>query len=200
MAQTEKAHLIQLVKIGQKQLDMDDESYRAMLKRLTNKISATKCTLVELHKVIHELQQKGAKIRWFPRKGMQATDYSPVSGSQPVKSDIVHKIRAVWINMGKDGFLADRSEQALVKTIRTMLNRGRQKQGKTLLLVHLHTLNQPQAIRVLEALKSWHKREMVQHLENRCWITDKKTGKYLNLRKTSYDYVCNLYAEWKYKL
>lgn len=164
MAQSEKAHLIRLVKIGQKQLNMADEDYRAMLKRLTNKTSATKCTLVELHKVFHELKQKGANIRWFPRKGMKAEDYSPTTYSQEVKTEIAHKIRAIWIKMGKEGFLRDRSEQALTKTIRTMLNRGRQKRGDTLLLVYVHTLNQRQAIQVLEALKSWHKREMLNAL------------------------------------
>lgn len=198
--QSEKSRLIQLVKIGQNQLGMDDFSYRAMLQRLTNKSSSTKCTVVELHKIIHELQQKGAKIRWYPKKAMKPDDYSPETYGQSVKSDIAHKIRAIWINMGKDGFVADRSEKGLNKFIQSMLNRGRKKKGKTLLLVYAHTLNQRHAMQVLEALKSWHKREMIEHLEAHCWITEKKTGNPLDLRKTSYDHVNNLYKEWKHKL
>ena len=198
--QSEKPRLIQLIKIGQNQLGMDDFSYRAMLKRLTNKPSSTKCTIVELHKIIYELQQKGAKIRWYPKKSMKSADYSPATYEQEVKSDIAHKIRAVWINMGKDGFLADCSEKGLNKFIQSNLNRGRKKKSETLLLVYVHTLNHHQATQVLEALKGWHKREMIDRLEDRCWIKDKNTGEHIDLRKTSYNYVTNLYMEWKDKL
>lgn len=161
-----RAKMIQMVKIGQKQLGMDDYSYRAMLQRLTGKSSATKCTIHELSKVLFELKEKGAKLAWFgvAKSGMKPTAYSPVTGSQAVKSEIAHKIRAVWIEMSKHGFLEDRSEQALNKFIRNMLNRGRKKRGECLLLVYVHTLDQRQAIQVLEALKSWHKREMVKTL------------------------------------
>lgn len=198
--QNEKSRLIQLIKIGQKQIGMDDDSYRIMLKRLTNKTSSTKCSVVELYRIVHELKQKGAKITYFPRKPLKPNEYSATTGSQTVKSEIAHKIRAVWINMGKDGFLADRSERGLNKFIQSMLNRGRKKKGETLLLVYVHTLNQQHATQVLEALKSWHKREMIEHLEAHCWITEKKTGNPLDLRKTSYDHVNNLYKEWKHKL
>lgn len=161
MTTTEKKRLIQLVKIGQKQLNICDEDYRAMLKRLTNKTSSTKCTLLDLHKVIHELQQKGAKIAWFPRKKMTATDYSPATGEQAVKSEIAHKIRAIWIQMGRQGFLADRSEKALNHFIRKILNKGR---DNIFILAYVHTLSDKNATRIVEALKSWHKRLMLAEL------------------------------------
>lgn len=148
----DKAKLIQLVKIGQKQLNMDDDSYRAMLKRLTNKTSATKLTVVELHNVIHELQRKGAKITFFARRGTKPTNYSPATGERPVKSEITHKIRAVWIEMGKAGMLRDSSEQALNAYARKVFK------NRPTLLLNVGALNSQEATQLLEMLKQWQKR------------------------------------------
>lgn len=155
----DKAKLIQLVKIGQNQLNMDDDSYRAMLKRLTNKTSATKLTTVELHKVIHELQQKGAKITFFARKPLTPTACSPATGERPVKSDITHKIRAVWIEMGKAGMLRDSSEQALNAYARKVFK------NRPTLLLNVGALNSQEATQLLEMLKQWQKRVAKQRGE-----------------------------------
>lgn len=122
---TDKAKLVQLVHIAKQQLNIDDESYREMLKRLTNKTSSTKCTIVELHKVLHELQGKGAKVKFFAKKTKNLTAYSPATDDAKVKSEIAHKIRAVWITMGKHGFLHDPSEQALNAYVRKVINKNR---------------------------------------------------------------------------
>lgn len=190
-----KSKMIQMVKIGQKQLGMDDYSYRAMLERLTGKTSTTKCTISELSKVLFELKQKGAKLAWFgvAKSAMKPTAYSPATGSQAVKSDITHKIRAVWIEMGKHGFLEDRSEQALNKFIRNMLNRGRAKRGECLLLVYVHTLEQRQATQVLEALKSWHKRQMVSHYDAVLAQSNRAT---VALKNEPYEVVRANYNRW----
>lgn len=155
----DKSKLIQLVKIGQNQLNMSDESYRAMLKRLTNKASATKLTIVELHKVIHELQQKGAKITFFAKRGSKPTTYSPMTGERPVKSEITHKIRAVWIAMGKAGMLRDSSEQALNTYARKVFK------NRPTLLLNVGALNSQEATQLLEMLKQWQKRVAKQRGE-----------------------------------
>lgn len=148
----EKPKLIQLVKIGQNQLNMCDEDYRTMLKRLTNKTSATKLTIVELHKVIHELQQKGAKITFFAKKGAKPTAYSSATGERPVKSEISHKIRAVWIQMSKDGLLRDSSEQALNAYARKVFR------NRPIIPLNVGALNTKEATQLLEMLKQWQKR------------------------------------------
>lgn len=155
----DKPKLIQLIKIGQNQLNMDDDSYRAMLKRLTNKTSATKLTVVELHKVIHELQQKGAKITFFPKRGSKPQDYSPATGERPVKSEITHKIRAVWIEMGNSGMLRDSSEQALNAYARKIFK------NRPTLLLNVGALNSQEATQLLEMLKQWQKRVAKQRGE-----------------------------------
>ncbi|AGH38997.1 Mu-like prophage FluMu protein gp16 [Bibersteinia trehalosi USDA-ARS-USMARC-189] len=148
----EKPKLIQLVKIGQNQLNMCDEDYRTMLQRLTNKKSATKLTVVELHKVIHELQQKGAKITLFARKKAKPSDYSPATGERPVKSEITHKIRAVWIAMGKAGMLRDSSEKALNIYARKVFKH------RSPMLLNVGALDDREATQLLEMLKKWQKR------------------------------------------
>ena len=179
---SEKSRLIQLIKIGQNQLGMDDFSYRAMLKRLTNKTSSTKCTVVELHKIIHELKQKGAKITYFARKSTQPTAYSPATGEQAVKTQIIHKIRAIWINMGKDSLLKDPSEKGLNAYMRKVINKNR-----PILVLNVQSLNQYDASRLLEILKKWHKRVMIERIEG-------KTGDKMP-KKISYDNVVEYYKE-----
>ncbi|EER46139.1 E16 protein [Actinobacillus minor NM305] len=155
----DKSKLIQLIHIAKSQLNIDDFSYREILKRLTNKTSSTKCTVVELHKVLHELQGKGAKVKWFAKRGEKPTAYSPATGEVKVKSEIAHKIRAVWIQMGKHGFLRDASEKALNAYMRKVMN-----QGKTVLTLNVGALKGDEASRFLEILKKWHKRVMVKAL------------------------------------
>ncbi|ANF61632.1 hypothetical protein A6041_04720 [[Haemophilus] ducreyi] len=159
---TDKAKLIQLIHIAKSQLNVDDSSYREILKRLTNKESSTKCTVVELHKVLHELQKKGAKVKWFAKKTKKPTAYSPATGETPVKSEIAHKIRAVWISMGKHGFLKDSSEQALNAYVRKIINKNR-----TVLVLNVGALDANDASRILEILKQWHIRVMKKTLEEK---------------------------------
>lgn len=51
--------LIAKIHVGQSQLQMDNDSYRALLQRLTKKNSCTEMTLVELEAVLKELKRLG---------------------------------------------------------------------------------------------------------------------------------------------
>ena len=179
---SEKAKLIQLIHIGKQQLNMDDFSYREMVKRLTNKTSSTKCTIVELHKILHELQQKGAKVKWFAKRGTKSTAYSPATGEIKVKSEIAHKIRAVWIQMGKQGFLQDGSEKALNSYMRKVMNKG-----KSVLALNVGALNGNDASRFLEILKRWHRRVMLKAISEK--------GYELGDPEASYDTVTEYFNE-----
>ena len=179
---TEKAKLIQLIHIGKQQLAMDDFSYREMVKRLTNKTSSTKCTVVELLKILHEMQQKGAKVKHFAKRGAKPTAYSPATGEVKVKSEIAHKIRAVWIQMGKHGFLADSSEKALNSYMRKVINKG-----KSVLVLNVGALNGNDASRFLEILKRWHRRVMLKAISEK--------GYELGDPKASYDAVTEYFNE-----
>ncbi|EEY08704.1 gp16 family protein [Mannheimia haemolytica] len=149
---TNKTKLIQLIHIAKSQLNMDDLSYRELLKRLTNKTSSTKCTVMELHKVLHELQTKGAKVKYFAKKARKSTAYSPATGETTVKSQITHKIRAVWITMAKQGFLRDGSEKALNSYARKLFAK------RDPILLNVGALSDKEAAKLLEILKKWHAR------------------------------------------
>ncbi len=179
---TDKPKLIQLIHIAKSQLNLDDFTYREILKRLTNKESSTKCTVVELHKVLHELQKKGAKVKWFAKSTKKATAYSPATSETPVKSEITHKIRAIWIQMGKHGFLRDASEKALNAYMRKIINKNR-----SVLVLNVGALDVNDASQLLEILKKWHKRVMmkaIDEVEKTEWEP-----------KTSYERVLEYYEE-----
>lgn len=181
---SEKAKLIQLIHIGKQQLNMDEFSYREMVKRLTNKTSSTKCTVVQLLKILHEMQQKGAKVKHFAKRGATPTAYSPATGEVKVKSEISHKIRAVWIQMGKQGFLQDGSEKALNSYMRKVMNKG-----KSVLALNVGALNSNDASRFLEILKQWHKRVMLKRLaEKYGCIASAETG---------YDELCLVFKNYQ---
>ncbi|MBR0573702.1 MULTISPECIES: gp16 family protein [Pasteurellaceae] len=144
----EKKRLIMLVKIGQKQLNMADDSYRAMLMRLTNKNSATKCSIVDLHKVISELKTKGAKLNEFANFNKKKT------ASYRYKSAITPKIYVIWQQMARAGFIKDGSKKALDTWARKIIN----PRPNGTLMLNINGLRDHEATIVLECLKKWQQR------------------------------------------
>lgn len=55
--------LIASVKIAQKDMGLDDETYRELLRSITGRDSATKCTVPQLKAMLEEFRAKG----WTPR-------------------------------------------------------------------------------------------------------------------------------------
>ena len=51
--------LIAKIKIAQKELGLDDLTYRAVLERVTGKRSCTECSIPELERVVEDLRQHG---------------------------------------------------------------------------------------------------------------------------------------------
>ena len=92
------------IHVAKKQLDMDEESYRAMLKRVTGKISLKECHEPQLDRMILELTKKGFKAiaRTASKKSTQvlATDAE------------ISKARAVWLTLHEMGEVRDASEAA----------------------------------------------------------------------------------------
>ncbi|OSI25085.1 gp16 family protein [Neisseria dumasiana] len=63
--------LIAKIKIAQKQLDMADDAYRAMLERVTGKTSCTQMNLAELQAVVEEMKRMGFKQTAPKGKGIR---------------------------------------------------------------------------------------------------------------------------------
>ncbi|MFZ3141558.1 phage protein GemA/Gp16 family protein [Polaromonas sp.] len=72
---TKRKQYIKAIKTKQRQLGMDDATYRAMLQARTGKTSATACSLTELGNISGYLTAQGAVA---PRAGARAATRRPV--------------------------------------------------------------------------------------------------------------------------
>jgi phage gp16-like protein len=100
------------VAIARKDLGLDEETYRAVLERLTGKRSAKDCSDGQLGLVLDEFKAKG----WTPRHG----------GARPTKLRVVdppavRKARALWISLHRLGVVRDGSDAALESFARRQL-------------------------------------------------------------------------------
>lgn len=144
-----KAKLIQLIHVAKRELRLDDETYRAALQGVCQKKSCKGMTVAELQKVLNHFEDKGFKKRAKKSKKRQ----SP-SSSKPVKWPEIKVIRAIWIQAAKDDLLKDGSEEALDKWVFRMTG-----------VRHVGWLSYDRAFKVLESLKKWHKRLMINWLD-----------------------------------
>ncbi len=160
-ASNERTRLIRLVQVGRRSLGLDEETYRELLTQQSGKRSAAELTIQELDKVL--LAMKGAGFKPTVKRGVKGGKQkrlSPVSGTQ-VRTAEIGVIRAIWINMAKHGLLRDGSESALnhyVERQTVRLNNG-------IGVAEVAWLSEELAYPVLESLKNWHKRGMVEALQ-----------------------------------
>lgn len=143
--------LIARIHTGKNKLKMDDDTYRAFLQSTVNKSSCTEMTVLELHLVIDALAKRGFK----PSSRSFGDRKSRIgSSNEPVRSNIIKKIRAKWLEMHTAGIVRDSSENALNRFV---ANIARNKDGYPIRFVSW--LDNEQATRVLERLKKWQQRE-----------------------------------------
>lgn len=126
--------LIAKIHIAPKQLAMTDADYRAVLHRVTGKMSAADCNLDQLKALVAE----------FERKGFRA-----VAGGKKARPTgradhpVARKARAMWISLGLLCAIEDHSEAALEGFARRQLRCER-----------FQWANQAQGDRLIEALKA----------------------------------------------
>nr|DAS18453.1 MAG TPA: Protein of unknown function (DUF1018) [Caudoviricetes sp.] len=148
-----KEKAIQLIHIAKQQLRMDELSYRMLLNELTGKNSTKQMTIMQLIKVLETMENKGFKKT-------TKRHHSPTTENAKVNSLIAHKIRAIWIEMSKQGLVRDGSENALNVWVRGVVNPILTAQNKPLAL-NVGALNDQMASLVLERLKKWQARGRV---------------------------------------
>ncbi|MBL4799816.1 MAG: regulatory protein GemA [Oleispira sp.] len=106
----QRTNLISKIHIAKKQLNMDDDTYRAFLSVTVKKASCAGMSFSELHQVVEALKKKGFKVKPKASTAKNANKkMSPVS-----KGRRIDKLRAIWITMAKAGHLKDGSETALL--------------------------------------------------------------------------------------
>jgi phage gp16-like protein len=181
-----RLNLIAKIHIAKKQLGLDEDVYRDVLSHVTNgKTSCSKMTETELEKVLSHFYKKGFKAKAPANKRRM----SPPS-SEPVKTPQIRKIRAIWITMYQHGIVRDNSEAALNAYVVRMT--GKFNKGKG--IESVAWLTPIAAETVLEALKLWHKREIMQRLVAAGIVRD---GEGKPIYKRGYDYVICRFEEAK---
>lgn len=104
------------VQIARRDLGLDEDTYRAILSRITGRASASDCTDAQLGVVLDEFKAKG----WKPKVvqgGRKAPRAKPAAADQAVAK----KARAMWISLHQLGVVRDPSEGALEAFARRQL-------------------------------------------------------------------------------
>ncbi|MBW3513218.1 regulatory protein GemA [Shewanella sp. NKUCC01_JLK] len=154
-----KKRLITLINVAKGSLQLDEAIYRAMLKNATGKDSLRAMNLPELEKVLEVFKQKGFKPTLNTHKKRRL---SPAAGKSKLAS--IDKIRAIWITMGHHLVIQDNSESALDAYVRRMTLRSRITNNQTQGVDATAWMTEPQAYKVLESLKNWHKRVLIERI------------------------------------
>ncbi|MCL1162484.1 regulatory protein GemA [Shewanella chilikensis] len=152
-----KKQLIKLINVGKNALQLDEQTYRAMLKDAVHKDSLRLMTLGELEQISHLLKSKGFKPTSKTNKQGVKRRLSQPSGQ--VKHPVIDKIVAVWITMGHHLVVTDPSESALDAYVRRMTKRSAGDGVDS-----VRWLDNGSAYKVLESLKRWHRRELIERI------------------------------------
>lgn len=144
--------LMARIHIAKKELALDEAEYRTILKAQTGKDSCSRMSLGELMQVEHYLKKT---LGWKPKTAggrmKPGKKRSPVSQGRPV--DV---LRAIWIEMAREGLIRDGSETALEAWVVRMS--ARLNHGKGIERVDWLDAEPYVCQRLIESLKQWQKR------------------------------------------
>lgn len=130
------------IKIGQKDLGLDDETYRALLLRLTKRRSAAKLSTAQRRTVLEHMKREGA-FKDRPRVA---------------RSPLARKIHALWRDLEKTGAIRQPGPAALRSYCGRMVQPGQES-----VLLDPDFLTTEDAIIVVEGLKAWLARVKREH-------------------------------------
>lgn len=150
MVHDQRARMLRLVHVARRSLQLDEESYRDLLEVSTGKRSAAKLSIGELERTLQALKALGFVPT--PKKEQEGS-FVPFSTFR-AKAPQVAKIRALWGEMARQGVIRDGSSCALNAWVQRMTARLNGGVG----VVEVGWLDEPLAVKVLEALKRWQHR------------------------------------------
>ncbi len=110
-SQARRRSMIGKVKLAQKALGLDEDTYRAMLDRETGNRSAADCTEAQLVKMLEALKRAGFKP--VPRM--------PGRSAAAVDTPTARKARALWISLHQLGVVHNPSEIALESFVKKQM-------------------------------------------------------------------------------
>lgn len=136
--------MIAKVKIAQKELRLDEATYRALLERVVGRSSAADCKEVELQQVLDEFKRLG----WKPKlAGAQTGGGGAQLRTRPADHPSAKKARALWISLYHLGEVRNGSDAALEAFAKRQLRCER-----------LQWADQGQVYQLIEALKAMAQR------------------------------------------
>ncbi len=131
--------LIGKIHVAKKQLGLDDDAYRDILRGATGKQSCSTMNEGELENTLSAFKKLGFK----PDKGARRAGARRLADSPHAK-----KIRAMWLELHEKGAVRDPSEKALATYVMRMVK-----------VSDLHWINSIQASVIINALRAWIDRE-----------------------------------------
>ena len=135
----DRQRLIRLIHVAKRNLQLDDDTYRAILQRVGRKDSSSDLTVPELEKVLEHMKRSGFKVR------SKAKQPAPAKSSRPLAQDAESKkIRALWLFMHQIGVVKNPSEEALASYVKRITG-----------VDALQWINGDQAETLIESLKKW---------------------------------------------
>lgn len=132
-----RQQFIRLIHVAQRELRLDDDTYRQFLANCTGHRSSKDMNMHQLRLAVDSLRKLGFKPKTKTGEKISATDAQSA------------KIRALWLEMADAGFIHDRSELAINAFVHRCTGTGR-----------LEWLSTDAASRVIERLKKWQAREL----------------------------------------
>lgn len=136
-----RVRLIQLIHVAKRELQLDDDIYRAILRRVGNTDSCVAMPISKLEAVLEDLKKGGFQVQ--PK----------TSQSRSLADDVQSKkIRSLWLELADAGIVRDRSEKALASYIKRLTG-----------VEALQWLSTRQASTAIESLKQWRKRTEEKH-------------------------------------
>lgn len=152
-----RTQLIRLIHVARREAGIDDDTYREKLRCLTGKTSCKELQQRQLEDVYQAFKDAG-----FKRSFKRSKQADKPRTSEHQRTAIIGKIRAVWAEMHRHGFIQCGSTAALDQYVRRMT--GTQNGGEG--VARTDWLTGELAGRVVESLKKWHAREMRKKLES----------------------------------
>lgn len=128
--------LIAMIHVARKDLGLDEDTYRATLKRVTGKTSSADLNETQLGRVIDDFKQRG----WKPKRKTRAS-HTPH----------VRKVWALWKEMCDRKLVRSPDRAALRAFVLKMTN-----------VADPEWLTPAQTNQVIEALKAWKARALAQ--------------------------------------
>lgn len=138
-----RTHLIRLIHVARRDLDMADDTYRTLVGQLAaGKTSSADCTVPELERIVAHLKKAGFKVR--KPKAIQPAEARPLATDPESK-----KLRAVWLLLHQVGATHSDTEASLAAYVKRMTG-----------VDDLHFMRPGDKYRAIEGLKAWAAREL----------------------------------------